>query len=46
MADKTTKQLVGMIEDVLLRIDKHLIPTDFTILEMSEGEKLSIILSC
>ena len=44
MADKSTKQPIGMIEDVLLRIDKHVIPTDFIILEMPEDEKLSIIL--
>ena len=42
MADKSTKQPVGMIEDVLLRIDEHVIPTDFIILEMPEDEKLSI----
>ena len=44
MADKSTKQPVGMIEDVLLRIDKHVIPTDFIILEMPEDEKLFVIL--
>jgi hypothetical protein len=44
MADKDTKQPVGMIEDVLLRIDKYIIPSDFIILEMSKDEKLSIIL--
>ena len=32
-----------MIEDVLLRIDDHVIPTDFIILEMPEDERLSII---
>jgi hypothetical protein len=44
MADKTTKKPVGMIEDVLLRIDKHVIPTDFIILDMPHDDKLSIIL--
>ena len=44
MADKSTKQPIGMIEDVLLRIDEHVIPTDFIILEMPEDEKVSIIL--
>ena len=44
MADKSTKQHIGMIEDVLIRIDEHVIPTDFIILEMLEDEKLSIIL--
>ena len=44
MADKSTKQPIGMIEDVLLRIDEHVIPTGFIILEIPEDEKLSIIL--
>jgi len=44
MADKTMKQLVGMIEDVLIRLDKHVIPTDFIILDMPEDENLFIIL--
>src|SRR4051812_26812926 len=33
-----------MIEDVLLRIDKHVVPTDFIILKMPEDEKSSTIL--
>jgi hypothetical protein len=44
MEDKTTKKPVGMIEDVLLRIDKHVISTDFIILDMPHDDKLSIIL--
>jgi hypothetical protein len=44
MADKTTKQPVGIIENVLLRIDQHVVPTNFIILEMPEDDKLSIIL--
>ena len=44
MADKTTKQPVGIIKDVLLRMDQHVIPTDFIILEIPKDEKLSIIL--
>ena len=44
MADKTMKQPVGMIEDFLIRLDKHVIPTDFIILDMPDDEKLSIIL--
>ena len=46
MADKTRKQPVGMIEDVLIRIDEHVMPmpTDFIILDIPEDEKLSIIL--
>ena len=46
MADKTRKQPVGMIEDVLVRIDEQVmpIPTDFIILDILEDNKLSIIL--
>ena len=44
MADKSTKKHVGMIEDVLLHIDQHVIPTDFIILYMPHDDKLSIIL--
>ena len=44
MADKTKKQPVDMIEDVLLRIDNHVIPTDFIILDIPKDDKLSIIL--
>lgn len=35
---------IGVAEDVLLRLDRHIIPIDVTILDMSEDEKLSIIL--
>ena len=44
MADKSTKQPIGMIEDILIRIDEHVIPTDFIILEMPEAENISIVL--
>jgi hypothetical protein len=44
MVDKTTKKHVGMIEDVLLRIDKYVIPIDFMILDMPHDDKLSIII--
>jgi hypothetical protein len=43
-ADKTTKKHVGMIEDLLLRINKQVIPTDFIILDMHHDDKFSIIL--
>jgi hypothetical protein len=39
MLNKIIKQLVGTIEDVQLRIDKHVIPTDIIILEIPEDEK-------
>src|SRR3954462_12246338 len=40
MDDKSTKQPIGMIEDVLLRIYEHVSPTDFIILEIPEDERL------
>jgi hypothetical protein len=43
MADKSTKKPVGVPENILLRLDEHVIPTDFVILDMPEDEKLSII---
>ena len=44
MADKSMKQPVGMVEDVLLQLGNHFIPTDFVILDMPEDDKLSVIL--
>jgi hypothetical protein len=43
MADKSTKQPVSMIEEVLLRLDQHVIRTDFIILDIPEVKKVSII---
>ena len=40
----STKMSIGVAEDVLLRLDRHIIPIDVTILDMSEDEKLSTIL--
>jgi hypothetical protein len=39
MADKSTKQPVSMMEEVLLRLDQHVIRTDFIILDMPEVKK-------
>ena len=46
MADKTRKKPVGMIENVLVRIDEHVIPipTNFIILDIPQDDTLSIIL--
>ena len=38
MADKSTKQPIGMIDDVLLRIDEHVITTDFITLKCHRME--------
>jgi hypothetical protein len=44
MAEKPTKKPVGMAKNVPLRLDGHVIPTDFIILDLPEDENLSIIL--
>ena len=44
MVDKSTKKPVGVAENVPLRLDGHVIPTNFVILDMPEDENLSIIL--
>ncbi|GKE28920.1 hypothetical protein Tco_1444304 [Tanacetum coccineum] len=44
MADRTTQVLKGMIENVLVKIDKFIFPVDFVILDMIEDFKVPIIL--
>ena len=44
MADKSTKKPIRVAENVLLRLDGHIVLTNFVILDMPEDEKLSIIL--
>ena len=39
MADKSTEKLIGVAEDMLLRLDEQVIPTDFIILDMPKDEK-------
>jgi hypothetical protein len=44
MSDKSMKQHVGMVEDVILRIYNHGISMHFIILDVLEDDKLTIIL--
>ena len=44
MADHSVKHLRGVIEDVLVKVDKFIFPTDFIILDMEEDENIPIIL--
>ncbi|XP_058762884.1 uncharacterized protein LOC131636270 [Vicia villosa] len=43
-ADHSVKRPYGIVEDVLVKIDKFVFPMDFVILEMPEDEEIPIIL--
>ncbi|XP_058767354.1 uncharacterized protein LOC131641046 [Vicia villosa] len=43
-ADHFVKRPYGIVEDVLVKIDKFVFPVDFVILEMPEDEEIPIIL--
>ncbi|XP_058755152.1 uncharacterized protein LOC131628322 [Vicia villosa] len=43
-ADHSVKRPYGIVEDVLVKIDKFVFPVDFVILEMLEDEEIPIIL--
>ncbi|XP_050895382.1 uncharacterized protein LOC127102001 [Lathyrus oleraceus] len=42
--DRSVRRPYGILEDVLVKIDKFLFPVDFVILEMPEDEKIPLIL--
>ncbi|XP_070042886.1 uncharacterized protein [Nicotiana tomentosiformis] len=44
MADRTMKRPLGVIEDVLVRVDKFILPTDFVILDCEVNYEAPIIL--
>ncbi|XP_070005028.1 uncharacterized protein [Nicotiana sylvestris] len=44
MADRTIKRLLGVIEDVLVRVDKFILPTNFVILDCKVYYEVLIIL--
>ncbi|XP_070034890.1 uncharacterized protein [Nicotiana tomentosiformis] len=44
MADRTMKRPLGVIEDVLVRVDKFILPTDFVILDCEVHFEVPIIL--
>ncbi|XP_022842012.1 uncharacterized protein LOC111365708 [Olea europaea var. sylvestris] len=44
LADHSIKHPRGIIEDVLVKVDKFILPTDFLILDMEEDRKIPIIL--
>ncbi|RYR69032.1 hypothetical protein Ahy_A03g015552 [Arachis hypogaea] len=44
LADKTQKQAIGVVKNVLLKVGKYFLPTDFVILDMEESHLHPIIL--
>ncbi|XP_062080377.1 uncharacterized protein LOC133785138 [Humulus lupulus] len=44
MADRSVKHPHGVIEDVLVKVDKFIFPADFIILDMDEDKNIPIIL--
>ncbi|XP_070031832.1 uncharacterized protein [Nicotiana tomentosiformis] len=44
MADRTTKRPLGIIDDVLVRVDKFILPADFVILDCEVDYEVPIIL--
>ncbi|RYR25775.1 hypothetical protein Ahy_B02g059778 [Arachis hypogaea] len=44
LADKAQKQAIGVVENVLLKVGKYFLPTDFVILDMEESHTHPIIL--
>ncbi|XP_072087259.1 uncharacterized protein [Arachis hypogaea] len=44
LADKTQKQALGVVENVLVKLGKYFLPTDFVVLEMKESYLHPIIL--
>ena len=44
LADKSLKHPRGVIEDVLVKVDKFIFPADFIVLDMEEDKEIPIIL--
>src|SRR5262249_28170564 len=44
LADKSIRYLRGIIEDVLVKVDKLIFPIDFVIMEMEEDLEVLVIL--
>ncbi|XP_061367061.1 uncharacterized protein LOC133310177 [Gastrolobium bilobum] len=43
LADRSTKQAYGIIEDILIKVDKFIIPVDFVILDIEENSTIPMI---
>ncbi|XP_072074110.1 uncharacterized protein [Arachis hypogaea] len=45
LANKTQKQALGVVENVLVKVGKYFLPTDFVVLDMEESYLHPIILA-
>ena len=44
LADRSIKYPCGIIEDVLVKVDKFIFPADFVVLDMEEDQEVPLIL--
>ncbi|MBM1019739.1 retropepsin-like aspartic protease, partial [Escherichia coli] len=44
LADRSVKRPIGIVEDVLVKVDKLILPADFIILDMEEDHEVPLIL--
>ena len=44
LADRVTKYPYGVVEDVLVKVDKFTFPVDFVVMDMKEDEEVPLIL--
>ncbi|XP_068475111.1 uncharacterized protein [Phaseolus vulgaris] len=44
LADQVTKYPYGVVEDVLVKVDKFIFPVDFVVMDMKEDEEVPLIL--
>ena len=44
LVDRTIKYPYGVIEDVLVKVDKFLLPVDFVVMDMGEDSEVPLIL--
>ncbi|XP_075499729.1 uncharacterized protein LOC142538253 [Primulina tabacum] len=46
LADRSIKYPRGVIDDVLVKVDKFIFPVDFVVLDMEEDHEIPLILGC
>ena len=44
LVDRSIKYPHGIIEDVLVKVDKFIFPTDFVVLDMEEDQEVPLII--
>ncbi|XP_019457662.1 PREDICTED: uncharacterized protein LOC109358049 [Lupinus angustifolius] len=46
LADRSIKYREGVVEDVLVKVDKFLIPVDFVVIDLSGDVEIPLIMGC